>query len=96
MQQSLLNLNFTISEESVELEFNENISPTNLKIFFCEELLSSIMACFNAMLGDHQDIIQLELTYSPRPRILPNIKKLSPARFGLMQTEMSFDLNEVC
>lgn len=93
---SVLNLNFTISGESVELEFIENITPTNLKIFFCEELLSSIMACFNAMLGDHQDIIQLELTYSPRPRILPNIKKLSPARFTLMQTEMSFDLNEVC
>jgi hypothetical protein len=62
---SVLNLNFTIAEESVELEFIENITPTNLKIFFCDELLSSIMACFNAMLGDHQDIILLELSYSP-------------------------------
>ncbi len=51
------------------------------------------MACFNAMLGDHQDIIQLELTYTPTTH-LANIKKLSPAQFGLMQTEMSFDLNE--
>jgi hypothetical protein len=92
---SVLNLNFTIAEESVELEFIENITPTNLKIFFCDELLSSIMACFNAMLGDHQDIILLELSYSPTTH-LAEYQKILPVRFGLMQTEMSFDLNEVC
>ena len=91
MQQSLLNLNFTISEESVELEFNENISPTNLKIFFCDELLSSIMACFNAMLGDHQDIIQLELSYSPTTDLAEYQKIVScPIRFNADRNVIRF------
>lgn len=88
---SVLNLNFTISEESIELEFIENITPTNLKIFFCDELLSSIMACFNAMLGDHQDIILLELSYSPNTHLAEYQKIVScPIHFNADRNVIRF------
>ena len=56
-----------------------------------EELLSSIMACFNAMLGDHQDIIQLELSYSPTTHLAEYQKIVScPIRFNADRNVIRF------
>jgi AraC-like DNA-binding protein len=62
---SVLNINFSIHADLCELEVTEPYPCNALKAFFYDELFSSIITCLNAMLGDHEDVISLELSYFP-------------------------------
>ncbi|MFV5192453.1 MULTISPECIES: AraC family transcriptional regulator [Acinetobacter] len=62
---SVLNIDFSIHADLCELEVTESYSCNALKAFFYDELFSSIITCLNAMLGDHEDVISLELSYFP-------------------------------
>lgn len=62
---SVLNLNFSLQANVCELEVIESHPCDDLKAFFHDELFSSIITCLNAMLGDHNDVISLELSYFP-------------------------------
>ena len=60
---SVLNIDFSIHADLCELEVTEPYPCNELKAFFYDELFSSIITCLNAMLGDHDDVISLELSY---------------------------------
>jgi len=62
---SVLNIDFKIQGDVCELEVTESHPCLDLKAFFYDELFSSIITCLNAMLGDHNDVISLELSYLP-------------------------------
>jgi AraC-like DNA-binding protein len=62
---SVLNINFSHQTDICELEVTESHPCADLKAFFYDELFSSIITCLNAMLGDHDDVISLELSYFP-------------------------------
>ena len=62
---SVLNINFSIHADLCELEVTETSPCNELKAFFYDELFSSIITCLNAMLGDHDDVVSLELSYFP-------------------------------
>ncbi|RSN78776.1 AraC family transcriptional regulator [Acinetobacter haemolyticus] len=62
---SVLNLAFRIQGEICELEVTTPNPESDLKAFFFDELFSSTIACLNAMLGDHDDVMSLELSYLP-------------------------------
>lgn len=62
---SVLNIEFSILDDICTLEVTEPSPTFDLKAFFYDELFSSVIACLNAILGDHDDVIGLELNYDP-------------------------------
>ncbi|WHP05556.1 AraC family transcriptional regulator [Acinetobacter corruptisaponis] len=62
---SVLNIEFSIQGDNCQLEVTETNPTFDLQAFFHDELFSSIITCLNAMLGDHDDVISLELSYLP-------------------------------
>lgn len=88
---SVLDLSYTELSNHIELEFFDHTESMQLKVFFCDEILSSIMACFNAMLGDHQDILDLELSYPPSAPLAEYQKIVScPIRFNAQRNVIRF------
>ena len=63
---SVLDLNFAVIQDRCEIELTERIQiPSQLFTFFCDEALSSIFSCYIAMVGDQNDIIDIELSFKP-------------------------------
>ena len=62
---SVLNIDFSIQGDICQFAVTEPNPIVDLKAFFFDELFSSIIACLNAMLGDHDDVISVELSYLP-------------------------------
>lgn len=60
---SVLNLDVHIQPDYCEIEISERSPCGALTAFFCDEVFSSIITCLNMMLGDHQELILLELSY---------------------------------
>ncbi len=62
---SVLDLNFKIQHEICELEVSEHIVKPHLFEFFCDEVFASILTCCNHMVGEQNDLINVELSYKP-------------------------------
>ncbi len=60
---SVLDLSFHIVDNYCEIELNERSHCGDLHAFFCDEAFASMIMCLNMMLGDHCDLICLELSY---------------------------------
>lgn len=89
---SVLMLGFSVSGDVCELEVTDPHACNDLKAFFHDELFSSIITCLNAMLGDHADVISLELSYLPStdPAQYENIFGC-PVRFNRAKNLMRFN-----
>ena len=60
---SVLDLKLHIQKDYCEIEILERCPCGTLNAFFCDEVLASIMSCLNMMLGDHRELVDLELSY---------------------------------
>lgn len=60
---SVLDLSFSIVNEYCEIELTERSHCGNLNAFFCDEAFASMISCLNMMLGDHSELVSLELSY---------------------------------
>ncbi|WP_353162165.1 AraC family transcriptional regulator [Acinetobacter guillouiae] len=64
---SVLNFEFSIKEDICSLEVTDYFKHQDLKTFFYDEFFSSLVCFLNKMIGDHNDIISLDLT-QPSPK----------------------------
>ena len=60
---SVLDISFNIVHDYCEIELTERTPCHALKAFFCDEAFASMMTCLNMMLGDHRELVSLELSY---------------------------------
>lgn len=60
---SALDLHVHLDHNILELSLTERFSNKALLAFFCEEALASILTFLKSMIGDHDDLLSLELSY---------------------------------
>lgn len=60
---SVLDISFNIVNDYCEIELSERSHCGDLTAFFCDEAFASMITCLNMMLGDHHDLVRLELSY---------------------------------
>lgn len=64
---SVLDMDYQmIKDGTLAVVVTERYPCGDLYRFFCDEFFSSIITCMNAMLGDHDDLIAIHLSF-PRP-----------------------------
>ena len=60
---SVLDLSFHIMDDYCEIELSERSHCGSLNAFFCDEAFASTITCLNMLLGDHHELVSLELNY---------------------------------
>ncbi|WP_434278013.1 AraC family transcriptional regulator ligand-binding domain-containing protein [Acinetobacter sp. CE-15] len=62
---SVLNVKYAIQDDLFKCEITERFPCNELQAFFYDEFFSSTITCLDVMLGDHNDVVSLELSYFP-------------------------------
>ncbi len=90
---SVLNFNFFVINDICELEVTDFIEDSELKKFFYDEFFSSIISSLNTIFGDHNDVIDLQLTYLSKSNIREyNNLFECPVQFNKIKNKMRFNL----
>ena len=88
---SVLDLNFHEYDDYCELEISPKIPDPILFEFFCDEVLSSILSCYIAMVGDQDDLLSIEINYKPKHFQEYNSIFNCPIHFNSNRNVMRFD-----
>ena len=91
---SALNLQVKIKQHILELEVTERQPNALLLPFFCDEVLASINTFLKSMIGEHQSLLSIELSYA-MPKNISLYQHIfnCPIHFNATRNCIRFDAN---